>query len=544
MTKNSPSAAPIRITATAAALALAFAAAPRVAAQNTAPTTYKDTKYGFQVTVPVDFTQVPLDPSENWIVAKFIYKRPLEGKKDWASMAPEIRVIVFPDEALKRRATKIEKKDDDTTEILLQLNNPYKSYLDYLDREYQQGGWFVAKEQKGKIDGLDVTQRTIEVKKLASNGERTIQAWEYRLPDAAYVIQAEVLTDWNEKFKADFGKMLGGFKRVTRDTPSLSASTTGSKIAVRWWDPDQTPEQRMKTRSEYQEQLMTKALERLTEGWKQKRTDKFLFLWHCKDKFAETAMKQAAAVRKFMDERFGKIGVDFVIPCIIRMCASPEEAQSYETSSSVSFSPNNREIVLYEDKDEGSKGSGFLHLNGGIARAFMHDKNEKLWWSLPPWLEDGLSLYIARLQIEPSGKLVSRPDEWDMDVIRDKLRKGEFKPAKDLLTASEDAYSKTADRVQALAICCYLMEAGQQNKRFASVILDYMNVMDARIKEIEKTESKSRPTSSSDDDDDKWESAWRSKRKELLEHCMKTVFGKWTEGDWKTFDEAWRKSLR
>jgi hypothetical protein len=518
-------------------------AAPALKAQST----YKDDKYGFKIVVPADYNQVPLDPTEEWVVAKFIYKRVIEGKKDWVQMTPEIRVIVFPDEAIKRKAKKSEEKDAEGGDtVVLVLNNPYKNYLDFLERTYSQGGWHVAKEEKAKVDGLDVIKRTILVEKLA-NGERTITAWEYRLPDAAYVIHSEVLTEWASKYVPEFTKMMAAFKRVERaGGGSLTGPVTGNKITTRWWDPGMTPEQRQKYRSEHQAQVMKKAIERLTDGWKYKQTDKFLFLWHSKDKFAEMTMKQAAAMRKFMDERFNSVGQDYVIPFIVRICASPEEARSYMDSSGNSWSANNREVVVYEDKDWGTSGSGFVYLNAGIARGFMNDKNQKLWWALPPWLDDGLSLYISRLVIDTAtGKLVSKPDEWDMEVIRDKLRKGEFKPAKDILTAREDAYSKTADRVMSMAICKFLMDEGQKHPKFGPVVANYLKVMEERIKELEAAEKKNKPSARDEDDEDaKLEQEWKSRRSELLDHCFKKVFSGWTDNDWRAFDEAWKKALK
>ena len=527
--------------------------APRGAAQGSTPNTYKDEKYGFQVTIPADYNQVPLDPTEDWVVAKFIYKRPIEGKKEWSSMTPEIKVIVFPDEATKRKAKKVEGKDDDGDKnVVLLLNNPFKNYLDYLERTYKEGGWHVAKEEKGKVDGMDVVKRSILVEKLAQNGARTITAWEYRMPDAAFVVHSEVLTEWADKYVPDFARMMAGFKRVKREGGgALTGPVTGNKITTRWWDPDMTPEQRQKYRSEHQAQVMKRAVERLTEGWKSKQTDKFLFLWHCKDKFADMTMKQAALMRKFMDERFGSVGQDYVIPFIVRICASPEEARSYLDSSGNSWSANNREVVVYEDKDWGTSGSGFVSLNWGIARGFMNDKNQKLWWALPPWLDDGLSLYISRLAIDTTtGKLVSKPDEWDMEVIRDKLRKGEFKPAKDILTAREDSYSKTADRVMSMAICKFLMDDGQRNPKFAPIVPTYLKVMDERIRELEAAEKKTKAADATsrdnedDGDDGRLAKEWKARRSELLEHCFKKVFGAWTDSDWRAFDEAWKKALR
>jgi hypothetical protein len=89
------------------------------------PTTYKNSEYGFQIQIPKDFNPVPLQPEENWIVAKYVYKRPLEGKIDYAAMAPEIRVIVFPDDATKVSAKRFERKDESgSVDRLTIVENP------------------------------------------------------------------------------------------------------------------------------------------------------------------------------------------------------------------------------------------------------------------------------------------------------------------------------------------------------------------------------------------------------------------------------------
>jgi hypothetical protein len=160
----------------------------------------------------------------------------------------------------------------------------------------------------------------------------------------------------------------------------------------------------------------------------------------------------------------------------------------------------------------------------------------------------GMSLYIGSL-IYKRNKLEFEADEWDMEVIRDRMRGDGFRPAKELLTAREDGFGKFDDRVQAAAICAFFMDKAGRNPKYANVINDYLTVLDMKIKEIEQAEKaanakKAESAGDAKEDDDAWKGEWKGKRQEIIDHCFEKVFGKWSDADRQRFDEEWRSALK
>ena len=73
--------------------------------------TYSNKKYGFKFKAPEKWAHVPVDIDEKWIVAKFISPKTYMPKRSeyYIEHHPQIRVIAFHDEMVKRKKAKIEK---------------------------------------------------------------------------------------------------------------------------------------------------------------------------------------------------------------------------------------------------------------------------------------------------------------------------------------------------------------------------------------------------------------------------------------------------
>ncbi len=527
---------------------------------------YKDPKYGFTFKIPRDFNRVPVNMDEKWVVAKFLYKRPLEGKIDFIQMTPEIRVIIFPKfdpkDFSKRR---IKTKKGRRTVIQL-LENPYRNYKEFLRENYNKGGWHVAEEKETKIGKFPAVYKKILVnQKLrgSDNISNVIEAWEIDFQDATYVLQFEVLADYAHKFRTAIKKASKSFKMIPRTEALKTPTSTAGSVEVTYGkkgkSATKTPEERRRERIEELERIKEKARTTLPEGWSFFKKGPFLILQNKKvdKRFANRVAKQANLVWKWLHENLDYIGEDFAVGAVIRICNSAAEANAYiDTSGKSAYSARSREIVIYKDRDFGFAENSW-RMNVGLAQRFLADKNMRLWYSLPPWLDDGFVYFIGNLKMKGS-RLLPKPDEWDMEILRDRLRKNEFKKAREIVTSKYGkSYNSLNDRVQSLAINHFLMTKGKKHKKYRNIIPDYLGTLDRRIRQLEKEwrraleearreAEKSKKKDGDDEDEEKraWYTKWKEKRNKIYEECLKEVFGSWTEKDWENFDKDWKRAFK
>ncbi|GEM_PF-3157135 len=528
---------------------------------------YKNPKYGFEFKIPRDFHEVPINLDEKWVVAKFLYKRPLEGKRVFRQMTPEVRVIIFPKfsakEFAKHRITKV-KKGSET--VITALQNPYRNYKEYLRENYKKGGWFVKEEKDVKIGGLPASQKTIEVSRKMMGETKAsdyLYSWEIRYPDATYVFQFEILADYAKKFRSSIRSSVRTFKPIPRTEDLKTPTSTGSKITITKFDPkakkateaSATPEGRRKARKEKLARIITKAKKSLPPGWAYYEKKPFMYLYNQKVglRFVKRVAKQSNMLWKWLHQNLDFIGEDFAVGGVIRICNSSAEANAYiDTSGKNAYSARTREVVIYKDRDWGFDEMSW-YLNAGITQRFLADKNERLWYSLPPWLDDGFTYYIKNFKPK-NGRLVSKPSDYEMEIIRDYLRSNKFRPAKELIQAKYGKgydTNKLEDRVEALAISNFLMTKGQKKKKFAKIISSYLRILDKEIRDLEREFNKKifastpkKKGGKDDGDKENWLRSWKEKRNKIFKTCLEKTFKGWTDRDWKMLDKAWRKAWR
>lgn len=529
--------------------------------------TFKSEKYGFEIEIPKDFHEVPIKLEEKYVVAKFLYKRQMTAKKAWASVTPEMRVIIFPEVDIKRLA---KTKAKQQKAGVYDFENPYRNYKEYLRENYKKGGWHIESEKDGKIGGLPAKMMTISVKNTMSDGEvgYTLFAWEVDLGDAKYVIQFETLADYQKKFKGSIGKAARKFRKTEKYGGQTGAITTSSKTGLsskkekeinkaKEWE-SLTPEERRDRRLKDLGKLIDESEKRLPPGWKRMDAKPFTIFYDTSPKYAKMVAKQAKLMWKYLNDTYGFVGKEFATPSLIRICKSYEERNSYMDTSNRkdSFNLRTREIVTYEDRDWGWNDGGSFSFNAAVCQVFLWHKNPMLWNALPPWLDDGLVLQLSYMRMKGS-KMISKPDEWSMEVIREGLREDNFKSARDIVVLKYGDYNKTGtadgkDRVQALAMVHFLVTKGSKKKKYKDVLTNYMGALDRILRETYKDlekdveEAIKKGTAKKGDDDTPIDllGGWREKRDKIYDKCFEEVFKSWTDDDWKRFDHDWKKAFK
>ncbi|PIE23593.1 MAG: hypothetical protein CSA62_07065 [Planctomycetota bacterium] len=534
-------------------------AAPPTAAQK-----HKDEKHGFEIRIPRDFNVVPINLDEKWVVAKFLYKRALDARKGWENEAPELRVIIFPKFDPKDFAKRKLKKGGKLV-ALQQLQNPYKNYHDFMQQNFRGSGrgWHVAKESNTKIDELPATYKRIEVNKILQGEEgvsHIIHAWEIDYGDAIYVVHSQVLADHDAKFRRKFMNCAKSFRKILRTesvgtdfgptTPSDEAKAKAKKSGKAL-----SPKEIFKLRKAQLEKVKAKAIAQLPGHWKHYNKGRFLIVYNGKvdRNFLTKVHKQASKVWDWLEERFAFIGEQKAVGGIIRICNDINEASAYvDTSSKSSYSARTHEIVIWKDRDYGFDQCR-SSLNQGICQRWLEDKNPRLWWALPPWLDFGLVYYIGQLELK-GHKLESNPDEWDMEVLREMLREHSFKPAKTMFEAEYGkGFGSQKDSVQCIAMVHFLMTKGARVKRYKTVIPKYLQILDRRLRELyaqydqlfeDVVDSTVKKGKKAEAERKKWVAEWKKKRDAIFKECLKECFGNWSERDWKSFDKNWKKAFK
>lgn len=535
--------------------------------------TFKSEKYGFEIQIPKDFHEVPIKLEEKYVVAKFLYKRGLTAKKAWAAVTPEMRVIIFPKVDIRRLAKEKAKQRKTGT---YDFENPYRNYKEYLRENYKKGGWHVESEKETKIGGLPATKKVITVKNTMSDGEvgYTLFAWVIDMGDAFYVVQLETLADYQRKFKGPVGRAAKKFRKTKKYGGQHGAITSGSGTGLSSnkttkkkkgpsdadeWE-SMTPEEKRDRRLKDLKRLIDESEKRLPPGWKRMEAKPFTIFYDTSPRYAKMVAKQAKLMWKYLNKTYGFVGRDYATPSLIRVCKSYDERNSYMDTSNrkESFNLRTREIVTYQDKDWGWVDGGSFGFNAAICQVFLWHKNPMLWRGLPPWLDDGLILQLSYMRMKGS-KMISKPDEGSMEVIRDGLRKDDFKSAKDLVILKFGDYNKSRradgrDRVQALAMVHFLVTKGSRNKKYKNILADYIGALDKILrdtykdldKEFEKavSEAASKAKDGEEGGEIDWLSGWREKRDKIYDKCFEKVFSSWTEKDWKRFDADWKRAFK
>ncbi len=520
-------------------------------------------RYGFKVKAPSSWTEVPLKVDERWIVAKYLSDRELYDRESNWTHRPEMTVIVFPaDQTRPQKPKKIETAatgEEKKTVVVINFQHPYKNYLDYLDRNYSGGGFYVSAEKEDEIGGISVTMREISVEKSTFQQKKMI-AWVFHLEDLDVAVQFEVLMSQFDKLKPGLVSCLRSFREVPREGLSAEEAALEAKgKEMRESDVERTvrsiadednlsPDELKKRRIEIQEYQHKKAIARLPSGWTSKRTPHFLVLSHVDDRFRDKVIGHAEAVRSWLDKTFADLGEDYVPHGIIRICASSDEERAYHSGSGDAFSYLTGEVTI--SKDYTFRDFEFEWLGRGLADQWLSGKNNRLAWSMPAWLENGISQYVGSAA-EKGGRLVFPADAWEKRGLKIAERSNELASVKDMFWSTDRSGWSMARYYQSASIVRFLLGPdARRSSRTKGLLTHYLKTFDAVVRERAKEEAKeskkleeSKTEAEEEERFKQRKSRWEADSKAILEEVHRRVFSGWTDSDWDSLDKAWRGSV-
>ena len=507
---------------------------------------HEDEKLGYKVRTPKGWTEIPLQTEERWMVARFLsdrsytYTDPTDG---WTfDHKPEMTVIVFIAEVVKKRGI---EKTDTGDGFLVELSNPFKDYEDFLGRTYSGGGWYISEDEKGDVSGVPVRKLEIKVEKLASTGPKRIVTWVFHTEEVDFAVQFEVLEGSYDKLKADMKACLASFRLIPRQG-SLVPPTTGEKTAP-VDEGGMTPEARVAHRKETERALREKAAQSLPAGWTAKEMGPFLVLSHVDEKYARKLVSHAEAVWKWLEETFPYVGAgEYARLPVIRICESEEEYGRFLGGTAWGSA---LEIVSYKDTSEGEMGWSFEKVNRGLVRVWFGEKDQDLYWAFPHWLDSGLDQVVGTARAK-GGKLEFQADQWELEALREAVRKKEVTLLQDLLKLGfQDFYEKRSRTQQSAAFVRMLLDP--RNKKTREILQRYIQNLDALVSEEDAKadpaggEAAKEATTEEEEEEQlkNRRQALKDKEKEFLQQVFQKTFGDFTDKDWLRLNDDFVKSL-
>ncbi|MCP3914939.1 MAG: hypothetical protein GY711_05250 [bacterium] len=522
---------------------------------------YENKRFGFKFKAPRKWSNVALKTDEAWLAGKYMSdKTYFHTDKDtlWTmEHTPELMVIGFIDENMKKRQEELEEEDSDgvkkTTRIIY---NPYKNYEDFLERTYTGGGWFIDDKKTAKVGKLEVTKYQIKVEKLSRSGPKRIITWIYHTDEIDYAMQTEILEDEHKKLSRIIERSYKSFKLIDREGKLPTSGKTHDFITITEMT-EGTPKERRTKRMESQELLQRRAIEALPGDWGHERSGDVLLLHHDQEKWAKRLGAHTAVFMKWMEKTFGYIGKgEFVRAPIIRVCNDREEENSFgrgaRSGSSWWFSAGG-EILTHKD-DEGFIGFEVGWVNRRLFGHWMQERDRDLAFAIPQWLSTGLYDYVAGARAK-GNKLNFRVDDWDRDEARLAIAQGKAASPRELIKATRSEFRNSTGgfqgywnrSAQASMLVRYLMSKEANRSKFSKGLLEtYMVNLKAAVDEAKKKDNENfKANNNAETEEEEAEQAkaraerWRKKEKELMDDVFFRTFRDWSDKDWDAFEKGY-----
>lgn len=517
---------------------------------------HEDTRLGFKFKPPKEWTAVPLKVDENWQVAKYLSPREYiyNDPQGWTwEHRPQLVTIAFP-AAVIEKEVEVDKKDDKTTRIT--ILNPYKNYEDYLARTYSGGGYYVAEEEQGEIEGVAVRKLEIKVEKLTYNGPKRLMTWIFDTPEIDFAVQIEMLETAYPKLKKELETTLKSFRVLPRAKDAAAEVSAKDLELSPWAWSDLSVFDRRLRRQDQERFLHERAQKNLPEGWTAKKLGRFLVLNRSDDRCAQRMVERGEALIGWLEAQFPFVGPDeYVRAPILRICKDWEEQNA--VSSGTGWSTWWLEIVTHDDKGGAASWQG-QYFNWRVFELWFQERDRDVFFAFPPWLSQGLR-DTAEDSVVSKGKVEFRTDSWERDQLRTRSRAGALSKPRDLMRLSSTAFWEKRDwgmSYEAEALVRFLLSpAAQRNARTKDVLPSYIQRLKSVVEEIKAEEKGAQDAAPVDADakpkTEEEEAArfkaeatrWKDREQRVVDQAFERTFRDWSDKDWADFEKAYFAAL-
>lgn len=515
---------------------------------------------GFQITVPDDYSLVPLQVDEKWIIAKLLGdKTYISRDREWnLEHRPLMRVIAFTEAAKKSSGVEVQEDKDGSTFIGIGAV-PYQGYRDYVKRH--RSGFFFSREDKGRIGGQDCLLCEVQVHK--SEPKLHLFAVVFRRPTCEIAVEFEVLEDRLDKL----GKACrDSFDSVRFIEPRGATPVTGAEkkiegvtaqLSNRMWRAfrsewrKRAPLDRVEIRRQIERQHHAAVRSKTPADWTVTESKHFLVVAHTESRFTDRMVENAETFFSWCDKEFGALSDDYVRRPVLRICRDYDEYKAYhfDSSGSTGWSlfGDDHEIGTYRDDYNGTSGKDASFLFHGILIHYLQEVDTHIVDYSPYWLTWALDDYV-RAAIVKDGKLDFRVDDWVRDESRDMQRDGKLPKLRTILELDADSFTtllKSERRTgyattQALR---FVMGPAQKEKCFKDFLRTYFRaVIVAAERHAPEWETaagtKSAETEEEEEQQAKAQSDKSKERRKQLQKEINAVVFKIDDKQWEKLDKA------
>jgi hypothetical protein len=516
---------------------------------------HKDEQYGYSIVVPQGWREIPIAVDEKYVVLKYQCDREYSDKIEGYTHRPEMKVILFD--------PKGEKKADVTEADgvrRITIENPYKNFKEWVKSD-AQGGRYISEEKDTTVGGIPTTWYEVKYEKLTV--PRHGVAFVYHTDDIDYCATIEVLEQHWEKLKPMLMTTMKSFKSIPRKGTLKKATTGEDDVTFRGDESKLTPEERAKARQQRFERNLKAATDRLPEGWRVKRSTNYVALTHVDDKYTMKILELAESVRSWAETNLPYFGDGLAGSDMFRICKDQAEERSF-TDLSARSGGWSSEIVI--SKDDGL--SEIQWISYKVFSRWVADKNPRMRYGMPPWLDRGLDAYMGAAYPR-GGKLEFRPDGDLIVALKLAAKFKQLIPVREMVQLTSAELMKKFEEMQGTGkgnaetqemlkykmspwqqtagFIRYLLQGpGRTNPRTKELLKNYILALDEVLRSDEQkpTEAGDMPAQAKTEEEEEEqfknrESYWKDRQKDLLKAVYDKVFGQWTDADWAALERSY-----
>lgn len=468
-----------------AALALALVLLPAVPLPGQGR--YTDQKYGYSIDQIKDWQAIPPQPTDEYIVAKWVSPR------DIRNLPAEMHVYVFDRKAgAGAPATEAPEGLPEGLAAYFQARKPKDSYESWAKTDFERRAMALGEGKPFRVKAPKDANAEGWIYRTAREsgyrlGGREMEGFSVsvaivRTDRIEYAVEIFYNEKEERKLRLPFETLLRGFQIETVEPPWLAELAAKAADAeapkddgYARTDKTQTPLERARERAREQAAR--------TPGWWYHETPRYIIVTNVERKgnneeFIRLLGRRLESIRDRFEIDFPpKKPIEAV--SIVRVCKDDKTYRDYGGpggSAGYWFAPA-EELVFY--KDAGDKRTPFAVLSHEAFHQYIYYCCGNI--SPHSWYNEGYGDYYSGTRMTDDGRRVIRidPFAWRRDTIKTAVRNKTYVPIKEIIHYTQAQYYSKADLcyAQGWSIVYFLNQGIPENHPWRSILPKYLETI-------------------------------------------------------------------
>ena len=435
---------------------------------------------GLSLPVALHYDAIPQEPTERWVVQRWVLKdeqlEKVVGKKGVPKkvVTPTLDVVLIertPDPEAEG-TTSARKRDQD---IVDDPRYPTNSVSRFLLRN-KGGRWKIEDTETEKANRRAESFTPLRYTLKAGNPTDKYAAWAYAFENDERIIlflgQAhQTMVDDHVKI---WEKMLKGVELKASVDPNalieeIKSKYYGGRKGEKYLDVDYRANVRAA----------------LVKGWEADDTENYIYVYSTKDEpLLRAIKKELEAIRKWYVKLFPPVG-EITAVSTVRICKDRDEYMAYggPPSSGGYWNSAAEELVFYdyEDKKGEGKGSGKADTRIVLYHEAFHQYIYYSTGELPPhsWYNEGTGDYFSGAKISGSKVTKIGVNPWRVAYIQQAIERDKYVPWSEIIKYEQAEYYRNAGLcyAQGWSMIYFLREskAAQKHEVWSQINDKYFN---------------------------------------------------------------------